>query len=146
MHSVPHLPICSFCGDINFSSAGLQTSQWFIYCLSAYLSHLQESPDTSTHCYHGGHNTGQILPALPSSYSLFVLQLHSLYHPALPYVMLVKETRRRSEIHVVSKVRHFFSNHIMFSSSISVPLEALKSRFSSVSKFMDVLPYSICKC
>lgn len=63
VHSVPHLHICTFWADINLSSAGLQTSQSFIYCLSAYLSHLQEPPDTSTRCYCGRHITGQILPA-----------------------------------------------------------------------------------
>lgn len=51
---------------------------------------------------------------------------------------LVKETTRRSEVHVVSEMRHFFSNHIMFSSNISIPLEALESSLSSISKYMDV--------
>lgn len=31
---------------------------------------------------------------LPSSYSLFVLHLHSLYHPALPYVMACKRDHK----------------------------------------------------
>lgn len=138
MHSVPHLHICFFCGDTHLSSAGLQTSQSFIYCLTAYLSHVQESPDTSTHRYCRGHNIGQILCA-----QQLLLVCYTLCTTLLCLMeWLVKETTRRSEVHVVSEMRHFFSNHIMFSSNISIPLEALKSSLSSISKYMDVLAVS----
>lgn len=57
---------------------------------------------------------------------MFIHQLLSLYYPALAYIMDCEgDHTNRSDVHVVCEMRHLFSKHIMFSSNISVQLEAL---------------------